>query len=365
MKYILHIAAHLYIGGAEKVVRDICYYTDTAEYENHIIIFDEDIGVYGRELEAKGARIFKFSEPSRDYRQYYLGLKALMEQYRYTAVHAHTMFSIGWVMLAAKKMHVPVRVSHAHSALMTEKRFIKSIYEFTMRKLILANATDLVACGNKAGERLYGKKAFRKRGNLILNGIDTAAFRYSDVKRAAIREQLGLENHFVIGHTGHLAEVKNQSFLIEMMPELLKRHDNTVLLLLGEGEERPMLEEKIRTLGLQEKVIMTGNVNNVSDYLSAMDVFVFPSLYEGMPLSILEVQANGLPCVISDRVPPDVFLTDLIHPLSLDDPYAMWVDMICRVRRENPALYAEQMKEAGFDVLTAVEKIYRIYDRGI
>lgn len=363
MKYILHIVAHLFIGGAEKVARDITVHAPTNEYETHYIIFDDDIGAYGRELQARGCKIFKFAEPSENYKQYYQGLTALMEQYHYTAVHAHTMFNIGWVMLAAKQMKVPIRVSHAHSALLTEKSLKKSVYEFIMRRLILSCATDLVACGNKAGERLYGKKAFEKRGNLILNGIDTDAFRYLYEKRQAVREQLGLQNKFIIGHTGHLAEVKNQSFLIEMMPELLKKRSDAILLLLGEGEDRPMLEEKIRTLGLRDKVIMTGNVNNVPDYLCAMDVFAFPSLYEGMPLSILEVQANGLPCVISDRVPSDVFLTDLIHPLSLDDSKTVWIEKICSVRRNNSEMYAEQMRDAGFDVSTAVEKIYRIYDR--
>lgn len=365
MKYILHIVASLFIGGAEKVARDISVYAPTNEYENHYIVFDDNIGVYGRELQEGGCKIFKFAEPSNNYKKYYQGLAALMGQYHYTAVHAHTMFNIGWAMLAAKNMKVPIRVSHAHSALMTEKSLKKSIYEFIMRRLILSCATDLVACGNKAGERLYGKKAFEKRGNLILNGIDIKAFRYSEERRQVLREQLGLQNKFIIGHTGHLAEVKNQSFLIEMMPELLKECTDAVLLLLGEGEDRSMLAEKIRTLGLQEKVIMTGNVNNVPDYLCAMDVFAFPSLYEGMPLSVLEVQANGLPCVISDRVPLDVFLTDLIHPLSLEDSKTVWIEKICSVQRNNSEMYAEQMKEAGFDVTLTVEKIYQIYERGL
>ena len=361
MKYILHISAHLFIGGAEKVSRDISIYAPTNEYETHYIIFDDDIGVYGRELQARGCKIFKFAEPSKNYRQYYLGLTALMKQYHYTVVHAHTMFNIGICMLAAKMMRVPVRISHAHSALTTGKSLKKSVYEFAMRRLILSCATDLVACSNKAGERLYGK-AYAKRGQLILNGIDTAAFQYSDDKRTSIRKQLGFQDKFIIGHTGHLADVKNQSFLIEMMPHLLKKRKDAVLLLLGEGEDRAMLEEKIQTLGLQEHVIMTGNVNNVPDYLCAMDVFAFPSLYEGMPLSILEVQANGLPCVISDRVPADVFLTDLIHPLSLDNPEA-WIEMICSVKRENPEVYSTQMRENGFDVTTVVEKFYKIYNQ--
>lgn len=362
MKYILQIAAHLTIGGAEKVARDIGMYANPEEYETHYVIFDEDIGDYGREVTEKGCKIFKFREPSEDYREYFRELKKLMAKYPYTAVHAHTMFSIGWVMLAAKQMNIPVRVSHAHSALIDGKSIVKSLYESVMRSLILAYSTDLVACGEKAGERLYGKSAYKKRANLILNGINTEIFRFSEEKRNTIRQQLNLQDKFVIGHTGRLAEVKNQSFLIELMPEILKKRENAVLLLLGDGDDRKMLEEKADALNLKDKIIFAGSVCNVEDYLNAMDVFAFPSLYEGMPLSILEVQANALPCVISDTVPPDVFLTDLIQPLSLDDSKDKWVETILSAKRNNRKDYPQELKNAGFDTQTAMEKVYRIYE---
>ena len=166
-----------------------------------------------------------------------------------------------------------------------------------------------------------------------------------------------------MGHAGHLADVKNQSFLLELMPLILERRPDARLLLLGEGADRPMLEQKIRDMKLQDHVTMTGNVTNVADYLSAMDVFVFPSLYEGLPLSILEVQANGLPCVISDRVPEDVFLTDLIHPLSLEDSGDIWVDEILKQTRTDTERYNRQLRGSDYAVETAMEKIYHIYER--
>lgn len=151
-----------------------------------------------------------------------------------------------------------------------------------------------------------------------------------------------LDDKFIIGHAGHLAAVKNQSFLLGLMPKILKRQPQAYLLLLGEGEDRPILEQKIHDLHLEDHVRMTGNVRNVPDYLNAMDVFAFPSLYEGMPLSIIEVQSNGLPCVISDQVPKDVFLTDLLRPLPLNDQMA-WMDAICSAKREASEKYAVLM----------------------
>ena len=128
MKYILQIAAHLTIGGAEKVCRDIGLYANPDEYETHYVIFDDDIGDFGKEVEAKGCKIFKLREPSENYFEYFKALKSLMAKYHYTVVHAHTMFSIGWVMLAAKQMKIPVRVSHAHSALIDGDGLVKSVY---------------------------------------------------------------------------------------------------------------------------------------------------------------------------------------------------------------------------------------------
>ena len=362
MKYILQIAAHLTIGGAEKVCRDIGLYGNPEEYETHYVIFDDDIGDFGREVEAKGCKIFKFREPSENYGEYFKALKKLMSKYPYTVVHAHTMFSIGWVMLAAKQMKIPVRVSHAHSALIDGNGLVKTVYESVMRKLILSCSTDLVACGEKAGIRLYGKKAYKKRGNLILNGIDTKAFSFSQVKREEIRNKYNISDKFVLGHTGRLAEVKNQAFILKLMPEILKQRDNAVLMLIGDGDDRNMLENTAKELGVYDKVIFVGNVTNVQDYLSAMDVFVFPSLYEGLPLSILEVQANGLPCIISDTVPPDVFLTELIHPLSLKAPESDWINKILSVNRECGKDYSNELKASGFDLKTAMEKVYSIYE---
>ncbi len=363
MKYILQIAAHLTIGGAEKVCRDIGLYANPEEYETHYVIFDDDIGDFGKEVEAKGCKIFKFREPSENYGEYFKALKDLMSKYPYTAVHAHTMFSIGWVMLAAKQMKIPVRVSHAHSALIDGNGFVKTVYESIMRNLILSCSTDLVACGEKAGIRLYGEKAYKKRGNLILNGIDTDLFAFSQEKRDKIRDKFNINSNFVLGHTGRLAEVKNQIFLLKLMPDILKRRPDAVLMLVGDGDDREMLESTAKELKIQDKVIFAGNSTNVQDYLSAMDVFVFPSLYEGLPLSILEVQANGLPCVISDTVPPDVFLTDLIHPVSLkNDSSNKWIEEILNVTRNNVTDYPLQLKNAGFDIHTAMKKVYEIYE---
>lgn len=362
-KRILVIISRLHIGGAEKVARDLALYANREKYQFDYLLFSDRVGEYEAQLEAAGCGMIRIDEPSCGYGKHIRVLRRIMRENHYDIVHAHTMFNCGWSMWVAKRCDVPVRIAHSHSALVNGGGMMKTVYEKLMRSLILTCSTDLVGCGEKAGRRLFGEKAWDKRGQLILNGIDVASFAYNAQKRNTIRNQLDLGDQFVMGHAGHLVEVKNQSFLLDLMPEVLKRRPDAMLLLLGEGSDRPVLEQKIRDMGLENHVIMTGNVSNVADYLSAMDVFVFPSLFEGTPLSILEVQANGLPCVISDSVPPDVFLTDLIHPLSLQAPKDTWVDMILNQRRTDTQHYNQQLRGSDYAVETAMEKIYRIYNK--
>ncbi len=364
IKKVLIIAASLDIGGAEKVARDIALYADKEQLAFDYVVFGDKIGAYEAQLEQIGCRIYHLPEPSEGYAAYLRKLCSIMRENRYHAVHAHTMFNCGWVMLAAKWMRVPVRITHSHSALQNGGGFAKSVYEKGMRLLILACSTDLVACGVAAGHRLFGKRAFEKRGNLILNGIDIQAFSFQEEKRTQIRKHLQWEHNKILGHVGHLTQVKNQVFLLELMPLILEKQPDARLLLLGEGEDRPMLEAKIRERHLEEHVILTGNVSNVADYLSAMDVFVFPSLFEGMPLSILEVQANGLPCVISDKVPKDVFLTDLIHPLSLSDEKESWVEAVLTRNRQELHGGEQQLQNSEFSAESTMKKIYQIYSKG-
>lgn len=365
MKRILIVCGKLYIGGAEKVAYSIGHYADPKQYECHYVVFGDEIGEYEEPLLKDGSKIFHISSPGDDYVRYWKNLINLMNTYQYDAVHCHTMFNSGIVLLAAKIKGVPCRIAHSHSICSTPKRsLIVKSYEKVMRFLIKWCATEYVACGKKAGEWLFGKKMFQKAGTLLLNGIDTEQFQYNEKDREKIRKQYHIEDRYLIGHVGHLAKVKNQLFLLEILPDILKKNPSAVLILIGEGEDRRCLEEQIAQKNLTEYVIMTGNVGNVFQYLSAMDAFVFPSLYEGMPLTMLEVQANGLPCVISDAVPDDVYLTDLLEVISLADPKEKWVNAMIGCSRENSYDYAPMLYEKGYDIKSVVKKIYSIYERG-
>ena len=359
---VLEIAASLRIGGAEKIAHDIGFYINSDFYQTDYIVFGDEIGEYEEELIKKGCNVYHLSQPSLSYINYLKELYRLIKCNGYKVVHAHTMFNSGWAMLIAKMCGVPVRISHSHSVDdQPDKSWLQKLYEKVMQLIIISFSTHYVGCGVKAGEMLFGKTCYHKKGITILNGIETEKFAYSETNREEIRKKLEITDNFVIGHAGHLAEVKNQSFLINLIPEILKKKKNAKLLLLGEGEDRQKLEKLIADLDLSQNIIMTGNVMDVHKYLSAMDVFVFPSLYEGMPLSVIEVQTNGLPCVMSDNVPQDVVLTDLITRLSLKEQTGIWAEAICNSQRSNPNKYEEIIKNLGLDSKKMVNKIADIY----
>lgn len=361
MKKVLVIAGKLYIGGAERVCRNIGFFADPTQFQIDYLVFGEKTEAYEPELMERGCRIWHFPSPSESYPRFYGKLKELMVKNRYDVVHCHTMFNSGLVLRAAKQCGVPIRIAHSHSIQGSEGRsMLQRLYEKTMRRWIRKDATHYVGCGQASGEWLFGEKLFHEKGIVLLNGVDLDRFAWAPQERERIRRELGWEDCFVIGHAGHMVPVKNQAFLLELMPELLENCPNARLILLGDGVDRSSLEQIVKAEHLEKAVIMPGNVTNVNEYLSAMDVFAFPSRYEGMPLAIVEAQANGVPCVLSDRVPKDVCLTDLITVLPLDNT-TQWTETLLSAKREHSERYAPFLRSGGFDTVSAMEKIYALY----
>ena len=363
MKKVLIVIGKLCVGGAERVGRDIGYYADKEKYEIHYLVFGKDRGDYERELIQAGCRIHHMPSPSNGYRRYYKNLIRLLKREQFDVVHSHTMFSSAWVLKAARRCGVPVRIAHSHTIRGPEKRtLVKRMYENAMRIIIRIDSTHYVACGKGTGNWLFGKKYFSKHGILIYNGIKLADYAYHEEARRRIRESHDIAGCFVLGHVGHLAPVKNQSFILKLLPDILERNEKAMLLLLGDGQDREKLLEEAGKLGIKDHVLFTGNVSNVGEYMSAMDVFLFPSLYEGMPLAMVEAQANGLPCVISDAIPDDVHLTDLVRSVSLKADREEWVNAILSAGRNEPEKYEEKIRETGFDTMDMLKKIYALYE---
>lgn len=361
-KKVLHVTGQLSIGGAENVAMNYSRYIDHDKFESHYLVYGNETYDYDDEVYALGGKIVRVNYSNKNLYGFYRELCALFKTEKYDIVHGHTMFNNGTVMLAAKHAGVPERITHAHSIQnKVSTSFFVSHYENLMRKLIIDNSTGFVACSELAGNFLFGKDKFKHRGKVVLNGISTEKFRFNAELRDTYRQQLGnVENKIVLGHSGHLTSVKNQQHLIEVLAKL--SDVKYILVLLGDGEDKAMLADYAEKLGVQDQVLFLGNVNNVNEWLNAFDIFVFPSLFEGLGVSVIEAQANGLPCIISDNLPPEVLVTDLVKVISLADVEA-WVSAVKNhpIDERDP-VYAARVAEAGYGVQKSVNYVQSLYE---
>ena len=364
MKKMLIICGSLRIGGAEKVASDLFRYAPERQFEFHYLVFEGLGNDYGREIESRGGKVYCWPSPSDNYAAYYRRLIQLIKENQYAAVHSHTMFNSGINLYAAKKCGVPIRIAHSHTTKTeTKVSVVQKIYEMVMRRLISMSSTHLFACGVAAGEWMFGEKTFRSKGTVIHNGIDTQKYRFSVKDRNKVRSELGMEDSYIIGHVGRISTLKNQSFLVGLMPEIIKRKPNAKLVLLGSGYDEKVneLRDQINKLHLENRVLLYGVTDCVEQFLSAFDVFAFPSLREGTPLALLEAQCNGLPCIVSTNVPNDVFVSDLIQSISLERREE-WIRMLTERTRRDSESYADYLLEKGYDVHRTYMYIYQVYE---
>jgi glycosyltransferase involved in cell wall biosynthesis len=237
----------------------------------------------------------------------------------------------GIVLRAAHKAGVPVRISHSHNT-QSEGGLAARTYKWYAGRFINPNATKLIACSDDAAKWLFKRKA--KSAQIVKNGIEYERFTFSGEKRKQIREELHLETgNEVIGHVGRFNRQKNHSFLIDVFAELANANDRAVLLLVGDGPLRSEIEQKVRKLNLESKVFFLGIRSDIDRILQGMDLFVFPSFHEGLPVSLIEAQVAELPCLISDRVSREVDLgVHLVHYAPLGDP-VLWAEQITRISK--------------------------------
>ncbi len=361
MKKVLIICAGLQFGGVERFAANIIKFAPEGEYQFDYLVFEGFGDAFAPEIKNKGGRVICIPSPQKGYSAYIKKLGDLIDENHYDVVHSHTQFNTGINLWVAKKHGVPTRIAHSHTTAHENKVSKKQlIYEKLMRRMILRNATHYCSCGIEAGKWMYGNKPF----TVISNGIDTDLFVYDESQRASIRERYGIKsNAFLIGHSGTISKLKNQAFLIQLLPEIRKEKRNAEMLFIGTGseEERHRLNELVTELDIAEYVHFIGAVMNVNEHLSAFDVFAFPSLREGTPLALLEAQANGLPCIISDVIPDDAVATDLVKQLSLENKKA-WIKHLSEATRNHPEKYVGIMKETEYNARKAYSVLFKIYN---
>lgn len=357
---ILYYSIALDNGGVEKLMYEwIRRITD----ENiHIDIVTEKIlsQEIKNRFEIIGCKIFvvRYSKfPSTKKRQ---EIYQVIKEGHYQVVHAHIMATFHCdAIIAAKAAGVPVRIAHSHNIIGSAKVTTKLFHKF-YRHVLLSTATDCFACSKMAGQSLFGRShSFQ----LVHNGIDLQKFCYSKEQRKKIRDELHIpEGDILVGSVGRLSSQKNYSFLLNAFSKVCKEHDNFHLVLVGDGEERDKLENLVKSLSIEKNVIFYGTTQDVPGIMSAMDLFVLPSLYEGLVLVLVEAQAIGLPCLASSSIPNEVDITQTIDFMDLNKGYDAWGNKILELAEKRLWFdNSEKIRQSGYDIDTVSKQLKEYY----
>ena len=310
---------------------------------------------YDKEIRKLGGRIFHMPQLNPFSRKYHTALDHFFSEHPYRIVHSHLDCMSAYPLSHAKKAGVPVRIAHAHNK--SQDKNIKYPLKIVSKIFIPHYATHLFACGGEAGEWMFNGKDF----NIIHNAIDSEKYSYSEIIRREVREEFHLQGKFVIGHVGRFSPQKNHEFIVEVFDQLQKERTNSILLLVGDGNGRERIKEIIRQRKIEDKVIFTGIRSDVNRLMQAMDVFLFPSLYEGLPVTMIEAQAAGLPCVVSSEVPKETEITKLVKRVSLRKSEKDWISEILMAENIERCNQTVQIKKNGYDIVENAKRLQKFY----
>lgn len=354
---ILHVVTYMGRGGLETMIMNYYRQMDRTKVQFDFLVHRDFRADYDDEIERLGGRIYRIGRLIPWSRAYQRALDAFFAAHpEYRVVHVHQDCLSGVILKAAQKHGVPVRIAHSHNS--SQDKNLKYLIKLYYKRQIPTYATALFACGRDAGDWMFGGKPY----TIINNAIDAAQYSYSHVRAMEMRRSIHIaEDAFVIGHVGRFSPVKNHTFLLDVFDELCRADERAVLMLVGDGELRKSMEDKAKAMGLEDRVLFTGMRSDVCDLMQAMDVFVFPSLYEGLPVSLVEAQAAGLPCVISNCVPDACMLTDLVQRVSLEGSAHKWAERILAVRATVRRDRYDEIAAAGFDIVSSAAWLQQYY----
>ena len=353
---ILHVVTYMGLGGLETMIMNYYRKIDKEKIQFDFLVHRSEKAYYDEEIENLGGKIYHLPRLNPFSSSYKNVLKEFFISHpEYKIVHIHQDCLSGIIAKIAKNCGVPVRIAHSHNS-NQDKNFKYPIKLFFKRN-IPKYATHLFACGKKAGEWMFSGADFE----ILNNAIEVSKYTFSPAKRSEVRKTFGIDDKkFVVGHVGRFSPQKNHTFLLDIFLEISKKCD-ALLLLVGDGELRSEIEKKVELLGISNKVMFLGKRNDVYDIMQAMDCFVFPSKYEGFPVSVVEAQASGLPCIISDTVPLDCKITDLIEQISLQNSVVDWSNKVFAVKMNKRSDTSKIIKYSGFDIETNVKKLTELY----
>ena len=314
-------------------------------------------GAYDEEIKSLGGRVY---HAPRLYLQnlpsYYKYMSAFFDKHKeYKIIHSHIDAMSFFPLRAAKQNGIPIRIAHSHNSHL--EKDLKFPIKYMAQKSIGKVANQYYACGKLAGDFMFHDSQY----SVIHNAINLDDFVYNESERIKTRKQLGLEDKFVIGHVGRFCRVKNQLFVLDIFTELLKIKNNSVLLLIGKGQDEQKIRDKIKALGISDKVRILIDRSDVNDLYQAMDIFILPSLSEGLPVVGIEAQANGLTSFVSDTISPEIVISNSIKQLPLSYGAEKWAAEIASASYNRNVNAKIELQNAGYDIKIEAEKLQKKY----
>ncbi|MBQ4333279.1 MAG: glycosyltransferase family 1 protein [Clostridia bacterium] len=359
MTHILIFGMNENPGGMESFIMSYYRQVDRSRFQFDFLTNCERIA-YEDEIGALGGRVYKICARSRNYKLYREQLTAFFRQHaaEYQAVWMNTcsLANIDYLKMAAA-YGIPCRIIHSHNSQNMDSR-LRGVLHRLNKRVIEKYATHFWACSRLAGEFFFSPAVIAgPRYQEIPNAIDCDPYRFDGAVRDAVRRELGVEDKLVVGHVGRLHFQKNQSFLLDIFRVVHDRRPDACLLLVGQGEDEAMLRQKTEALGLTDCVHFLGVRGDVPRLMQAMDVFLFPSLFEGLGIVLIEAQAAGLGCVTSSEVPADAKVTDLLTYLPLTAAPEVWADAVEAAIVSQRTDRKAEIAAAGYEIRSQVKRL--------
>lgn len=351
---VLHVVTQMNRNGLESRIMDIYRNIDRSQIQFDFLTHRTTEGHFDNEIRELGGKIYYFPaiRPHKIVQYLQSLVRFFQDHPEYKIVHAHLNAYCTWVLQAAKQAGVPVRIAHSRNSGMDHNW--KAVFKYGSKLFVNIPTTHKFACSQQAGEWLFGKKGIMppNKFKVIPNGFELEKFRYDPKVRESMRGTLDIGNELAFVHVGRLTYQKNHQFLLDVFEQILLLRPDSKLFLLGDGEERDKLEQRVIESGLSKKVFFLGNRKNVGEYLQAMDAMIFPSIYEGFGTVVIETQCIGLPTLSSDVLPKETKLTECQEFLSIKkDSAAVWaakiIEMTEQIERKDRL---SEIKKAGYDI---------------
>lgn len=363
---ILHILANRPTGGIEAYLLNMHRNIDKTKIQFDYIVCDEKKpGEFDKKIEQLGGKVFVLSPLNHfGILTYITEMNNFFKNHKeYKIVHGHFTALASIYLIIAKINGIKIRIIHSHSINYSDY-WVRAARNFLLQLPLKIIANRFVASSKESAEFLFGKKNVKlNRVTILNNAIDASKFQFDEAVRKMMRKKLNIENKFVIGHVGRFVPAKNHKFLIDIFNEVYNKNSDSVLLLVGSGELLEEIKIKVKNMGLNDAVIFAGNRSDVSECIQAFDIFLLPSLYEGLGIVAIEAQAAGLRIIASKNIPKSIQITELVQFISLKSKITSWADEILKHDNYKRTNKYHRIVESGYDVKSEAKRLEQYYFR--